>query len=109
MRLGDLDALKEALSNNEAIRIFNLHYDGLIAELIDKAPTVTPDKIQAIMSDYLVYRCEPQRPQGEWKFKKFDEKTGIPNSYWCPFCGMVKMQVYDNFCGNCGAKMGGET
>ena len=48
------------------------------------------------------------RPQGEWKFKKFDEKTGIPNSDWCPFCGMVKAQVYDNFCGNCGADMRGE-
>ena len=48
-----------------------------------------------------------ERPQGEWKFKKFDEKTGIPNSYWCPFCGMVKAQVYDNFCGNCGADMRG--
>lgn len=46
-----------------------------------------------------------ERSQGEWKFKKFDEKTGIPNSYWCPFCGMVKAQVYDNFCGNCGADM----
>ena len=40
MRLIDADALKETLSNNEAIRIFNLHYDGLIAEIIDNIPTV---------------------------------------------------------------------
>ena len=35
--------------------------------LINNVPTVTPDKIQAIMSDYLIYRCEPERPQGEHK------------------------------------------
>lgn len=45
------------------------------------------------------------RPKGEWKFKKFDEETGIPNGYWCPFCGTVKAQVYDNFCGYCGADL----
>lgn len=45
------------------------------------------------------------RPQGEWEFKKFDEKTGIMNSDWCPFCGKSKAQVYDKFCGNCGAQL----
>ena len=60
MRLGDLDALKEDLF----IKFGNQLPNGLFDE-IDHAPTVTPDKIQAIMSDYLIYRCEPERPQGK--------------------------------------------
>ena len=51
-------------------------------DLIDNAPTVTPDKIQAIMSDYLVYRCEPQRPQGEWKeFAEFVAKEVCTDNF----------------------------
>lgn len=111
MRLIDADALKEALSNNEAIRIFNLHYDGLIAELIDNAPTVTPDEIQALLSDYLVYRVEPQRPQGEWIII---DKDHISFRFKiCSNCGKEAewldggSQFLSKFCPNCGAKMGG--
>lgn len=56
----------------------------------------------------LVIKALEERPQGEWIFKKFDEETGISNSDWCPFCGKVKAQVYDNFCGNCGAQLRGK-
>ena len=67
-------------------------------------------KRQNLARAFLIGKRAEQRPQGEWIFKKFDEKTGISNSDWCPFCGKVKAQVYDNFCGNCGASMikGGE-
>ena len=36
---------------------------GAILKIIDNAPAVTPPEIQAIMSDYLVYTCEQERPQ----------------------------------------------
>lgn len=76
-------------------------------DLIDNAPTVEMPKALGTVDENGNIKIELLRPQGEWKFKKFDEKTGIPNSDWCPFCGMVKAQVYDNFCGNCGADMRG--
>ena len=102
--------------------------------LIDNAPTVTPDKIQAIMSDYLVYRCETQRPQDEITNEDIQQaiKEGFANGYemakskykrpqgeWiidqegdkhsctlvtCPFCG-ERHCCKMNFCGNCGADM----
>lgn len=48
-----------------------------------------------------------ERPTGEWVYKKFDEETGIRNSYFCSKCGYPQGQVYITFCGNCGARLKG--
>lgn len=109
MRLIDADALKETLSNNEAIRIFNLHYDGLIAEIIDNAPTLesdievaTKDAYEQGYTDGWKERFgEPnERPQGKWKLHGM--------IYYCSVCGHDYEQGGNNFCGNCGADMRGE-
>ena len=109
MRLIDADALKDqfawlelcSLSKNEIFKIIN------------EAPSVEPDKIQAIMSDYLVYRCAPQRPQGEWIEKHCDYGVyyrcsnchKMPPNYECDYKeGAIKT----NYCPNCGADMRGE-
>lgn len=47
----------------------------------------------------------PQPKTGKWIFKKFDEETGISNSYWCSACNYPMAQVYDDYCAHCGAKM----
>jgi hypothetical protein len=107
MRLIDADELKKCAIPCEihngaltdlCVPLYQIE-NALTVEIPNYSGQVVPDMFQG-------WRCE-ERPQGEWKFKKFDEKTGIPNSYWCLFCGMVKAQVYDNFCGNCGADMRG--
>lgn len=76
--------------------------------LINNVPTVTPDKIQTLVSDYLVYRCEPERPQGEWIETNSNDENII-----CPFCktefnGDIKLICggeNPNFCPECGADM----
>lgn len=76
---------------------------GFLSEVkltIDKAPTVTHDKIQAIMSDYLVYRSEPQRPLGKW----LEDSGNIA----CSNCHTIWLYRKTNYCPNCGAKMKGE-
>lgn len=40
MRLIDADELKKELARHEPIIIFNLNYDGLLADIIDNAPTI---------------------------------------------------------------------
>ena len=111
MRLIDADALKKVINKiiDEEIKIDEKWARGLkySLKIIDNAPTVTPDKIQAIMSDYLVYRCEPQRPQGEWIYNK---EMSITCSLWnCSVCNRLNGNDSFNFCPNCGAKMkGGE-
>ena len=59
MRLIDADELKKCAIPCEI-------HNGALTDLcvplyqIDNTPTVEPDEIQAIMKDYLVFRCEPQ-------------------------------------------------
>lgn len=105
---GDLIS-REALRNDLITFFPDKCLEGITAKTlfkqiltdIDNAPTVTPDKIQAIMSDYLVYRCEPQRPQGEWIFRKGVTCGGY---YKCNKCGEVE-RAEKNFCPNCGTDM----
>lgn len=40
MRLIDADELKKELARHEPTIIFNRNYDGLLADIIDNAPTV---------------------------------------------------------------------
>lgn len=42
---------------------------------------------------------------GHWIFKKFDEESGISDSYWCSVCNHPMAQVYNNYCGYCGCTM----
>lgn len=68
--------------------------------IVDKVPTITPDKIQAIMSDYFIYKCEPERPQGEWIYSQ--------GSLKCSRCGYADNRNHkanSNYCSNCGVKM----
>lgn len=89
------------LLNGAIIPVANITFDD------DKLKELTDDIVRQILNGELVMVTESET-QGEWKFKKFDEETGISNSDWCPFCGKVKAQVYDNFCGNCGARLRGK-
>ena len=101
--VGGKHAIEEAGHGNFWI---NGLYD--VKKIIDNFPTIEPDKIQAIMSDYLVYRCEPQRPQGEW-IKKVDDVGFI--SHICSNCGSeieVEDPCDDKFCYSCGARMRGK-
>ena len=114
MRLIDADELKKAIDKEfEKADLSEYEACSCVCEIYDKcidnAPTVTPDKIQALMSDYLVYRCEPERPHGEWikwNFKTFGALGDW--EYKCSNCEKVYGGEY-NFCPNCGADMrGGE-
>lgn len=81
---------------------------GDVEDLIKKMPSaaVNCKECDGYEAGYSAGLKDAERPTGKWIFKKFLEtRTGIINSDWCPFCGMVKVQVYDNFCGNCGADM----
>lgn len=80
---------------------------GTMTKVIDNTPTVEPDKIQAIMSDYLVCRCEPQRPQGEWIIDGHHIRCNRCNEYICN-TDREGNKIPNNFCPNCGADMRGE-
>ncbi len=45
------------------------------------------------------------RPHGEWVYKKFDEKTGISDSYFCSHCDFPLTGIYNSYCAVCGADM----
>lgn len=46
-----------------------------------------------------------KKPHGEWVYKKFDEKTGISDSYFCSHCDFPLTGVYNSYCAVCGADM----
>ncbi len=107
---GDLisrEALKKSFEDTVCIEPMPYAF---VKQIINNAPTVTPDKIQAIMNDYLVYRCEPQRPQGKWIY---DEKIC---NWKCSECGETPktigyvgnrefMTEHFKYCNHCGAQM----
>lgn len=106
MRLGDLDALKEILINEYEARE---HYIGeIMLKAIDNAPTVKfslmpadESKEEAYLRGYKKGKVEgilKARPQGEWKLHGM--------IWYCSNCGKDCEQGGNNFCGNCGAKMG---
>lgn len=83
MRIIDADRLKEVLERN-----FGHTYGAdVLRQLIDIQPTVV------------------DKPQGEWIEYK-------PEHGKCPFCGDT-VDLYDGkyhrYCGECGAKMKGDT
>lgn len=113
MRLIDAEALKEAfekvypLATNEMGGVVNKQ----IYDIINNAPIIKTFTLADIEEQYLkglekgLSEWEAERPQGEWIYKEFDEKTGIRDSYFCSKCDCPQSQVYINFCGNCGADM----
>lgn len=46
-----------------------------------------------------------ERPHGKWVYKKFDEETGISDSYFCSHCNFPLTGVYNSYCAVCGADM----
>ena len=110
MRLIDADALKKEINKiiDEEIEIDEKWAKGLkySLKLIDNAPTVPlPDFKEGYKQAIIDGKTNFSRPKGEWIYKKFDEETGISNSYFCSKCGCPQGQVYINFCGQCGADM----
>jgi hypothetical protein len=103
MRLGDLDALKEALKSGcewcaDANTNWCEHCCKIndFEDLIDDAPTVELKRVKNELNNEL----NELRPQGEW------ELHGM--IYYCSKCGHECGESGDNFCGNCGADMRGD-
>lgn len=120
MRLIDAEELKKALAKNITIWNFNVSYDGILAEIIDNAPTVEPtfkpiaevkfdkEQLQEIVDKAKAEILESvERPQGKWV-----DPQNVGANNWCSVCGEFILH-YDgicNYCPNCGAEMekGGE-
>ena len=90
VRLIDANALKKALAKNLTIWAFNTSYDGVLAKVIDNAPTIE------------------ERPQGEWKFIKANEEQ--TDGYECSVCKRTyhtRVPYFSeyNYCPNCGARV----
>lgn len=116
MRLIDADALKKELAKNITIWTFNVSYDGILAEIIDNAPTVEPtyisdmpdDKVKDLQELAIDYGegiavFERKRPQGYWNYIQAGMAV-------CPFCGGTRRDnriEHISFCNKCGAKMKG--
>ena len=123
MRLGDLDALKEALTNTQT----SLKYMGVftvddIKEFIDSAPTVDFEKLGESLNcqirakygscddcelscprNELIKLLDSERPQGEWVRKPNEHRVDI----CCTNCGYDDGYSCFKYCPNCGAKMKG--
>lgn len=104
------DKSKHQSDMEEVLRYSNTSYGLRLAHnYIDNATTVTPSEIQAIMSDYLIYRKE-ERPKGEW-VENIERRGCFAGdrtvySYTCPFCKVKEFKKYP-FC-HCGADMRGD-
>lgn len=103
MRLIDADELKKELARHEPIIIFNCNYDGLLADIIDNAPTVeTHDTVNMYCDKDAQIIVEQIRPQGEWIYDS--EHSITIDMYRCSVCGCYG-HTHFNFCSNCGAEM----
>lgn len=115
MRLIDADELKEALAKNITIWTFNVSYDGILAEIIDNAPTVKTFTLLEIEENYRkglekgLSEWETERPQGKWI------RTGSLGNgnahYECSNCHYGDEHAESQevpYCWHCGADMRGE-
>lgn len=109
MRLGDLDALKEAIKNNGYSHYFE------IFDIIDNAPTVEEvseiefkEPLPLVKAQKIV-KTLSRRPKGEW-IKHINNLFPEESTEECPFCHeeqLLRLGNDDNFCPNCGADMRG--
>ena len=122
MRLIDADALKEDLEqfyNSDFLcGIESMPLFKQILHDIDNSPTVTPSEIQAIMSNYLVYRKD-ERPKGKWEKIATYYDDVAHNMYAVFACNICRHgeKIYEykdtseyitpNYCSCCGADMKG--
>jgi hypothetical protein len=99
MRLGDLDALKEAFDCS----FFNDEDDYKRAlRIIDNAPTVDfPDWYKV----YEDVKGTLERPQGEWV--KDEEHSITINMFRCSNCNGGGYTHF-KYCPHCGSRMGGK-
>ena len=104
MRLIDADELKKCAIPCEI-------HNGALTDLcvplyqIDNAPTVPLPGFDEIYkkgyhAGFYATHGEPDRLQGEW----IVDNCGM---YHCNHCMKEKQQLFNNFCANCGAQMGG--
>ena len=97
MRLGDLDALKEATKQFTDCDGFNP-----VWQIIDKAPTVeTHDTVNWYCDKDTVINIQQIRPQGKWIKSNTDEGCYCPN---CHHTGCDE-GFMDNYCSNCGTHL----
>lgn len=105
VRLIDANALKRDFAEFCASEcpicsfyIPNANVGDCYCGLIDSAPTVTPDMAQVLA--YESGKASADRPTGKWKI---GGKT--THYHYCSICGKDG-DFQDNFCRNCGARMG---
>ena len=113
MRLGDLDALKEAFAEYGEKAKFT---QGACQQLINNAPTI-------IKAEYIEQYIEGlidgrNRPQGEWEESHIFSCGKILLTrmdvieHKCSHCGRWSIKWFrtipDNFCSHCGADMRGD-
>lgn len=109
IRLIDANALREEIASlvvggKTAIKDAGIGHswiNGLHSAFrcIDNAPTVEiPTTIQQAIN-FGIFHAENQRKKGEWIKTEFGDK--------CPFCNVINVSYYRNFCPNCGADMRG--
>jgi len=67
----------------------------------------TKDNVAMIEQSIIAHGTpyDEKRPRGEWIYKKFDEKTGISDSYFCSHCDFPLTGIYTSYCAVCGADM----
>ena len=107
MRLIDADELKKELAKNIMICSFNLHCDGLLAEIIDNAPTVDKPYQEGHIDGMLQAEKLYARPIGQW-VSNGANTFGFNNpGRHCSLCGKV-VEFSENYCPQCGADMRGE-
>lgn len=75
IRTIDANALKEELARHEPTIIFNRNYDGLLADIIDKAPTFEPIGGELTVRGFQCANC------GFFRRKRFGK------SKFCEECG----------------------
>ena len=110
----DANALKEELAKNITIWTFNVSYDGILAEIIDNAPTVnayTEEQVKELVD--LNKKLSGERPEGKWIEVGDNQPYSKDKLYGCSKCRFGSYLLSDtknvNFCPNCGASMKGGT
>ena len=117
--IGRQDAIEAVATVTMSIHLSNVLCDKLLAlpsadavqipiKLEKRYPQSRDEDItDAFMRGYLAGRSSADRPTGEWVDENGKPATGLYSAY-CLNCGEWSEYLTD-YCGNCGAKMGGDT